>query len=145
MKQAGFTFIELLVVTTIILLLSAAALVSYQSAQRRARDNKRQADLEQFRSALEMIRSDLGCYPYADGGSCQQCIPPSSGTWSCNGVTYMKAVPQDPTPNRRYYYHSNNGSDYSLCAAMELTQDESGSCSGGNCGNAACNYQVGAP
>lgn len=62
-KHAGFTMIELLVVATIIILLSAIGLVSFSQANKRARDGKRKADLEQARSALELYRSDNGFYP----------------------------------------------------------------------------------
>ncbi len=138
MKQKGFTFIELLVVTTIIILLSSVALVSYQAAERRARDDKRQADLEQFRSALEMIRSDIGNYPY------NTCLPPSSGAWICNGTTYMNEVPQDPK-GYKYYYNSADGSSYILCARVESSNIQN-DCSGNpDCGGKICNYHILSP
>ena len=139
MKKSGFTFIELLVVTTIIILLTSIALVSYQAAERRARDDKRQADLEQFRSALEMIRSDVGYYPYNNN-----CLPPASGAWDCEGTTYMNEVPQDPK-GYKYYYNSSDGSDYTLCARMETSNIQNG-CSGDpDCGGKTCNYHVSSP
>ena len=59
----GFTMIELLVAATILSILAAIGLVSFNSANVRARDGKRKADLEQARSALELYRSDVGYYP----------------------------------------------------------------------------------
>ena len=146
--KKGFTFIELLVVTTIIILLSSVALVSYQSAGRKARDDKRKADLEQIRSVLEMIRSDIGCYPYNDGGTCRACLPPASGAWTCNGVTYMHEFPQDPKGGQHYYYYSANGADYVLCAALESSGNRNGCPRNPRCGNnwhTICNYHLSPP
>jgi general secretion pathway protein G len=59
----GFTFIEILVVVTIIGVLASIGIVSYQSVNEKSRDNKRKADIESIRSALEMYRADNGNYP----------------------------------------------------------------------------------
>ena len=57
-KISGFTLLELLVVISLIGLLTAIAAVNFQSTNQRARDGKRQADLEQMRTALEIARAD---------------------------------------------------------------------------------------
>ena len=64
-NKKGFTFIEILVVVTIIGILAAIGLVSYQAVNKKSRDGKKKADLEQIRAALEMYRSDSvsGNYP----------------------------------------------------------------------------------
>lgn len=56
-QQLGFTLIELMVVIAIIGLLMAAGLVSYTSAQKNARDAKRQADINAVGQAMEMYAS----------------------------------------------------------------------------------------
>ena len=66
--SAGFTMIELLVVTTIIIMLMAVGLVSYQQLGQRARNARRESDLETVRQALVLYRSENGSYP-ATGGS----------------------------------------------------------------------------
>lgn len=135
--KKGFTLIELLVAMTIIAVLSGIALVSYQGARKTARDGKRKADLEEIRSALEMYRTDCGTYPTGTHYS----------GWSitCGANTYM-TVPDDPISTRRYYYNSSDGTNYALCAALEIGggSSVSGCGGGGGCG-VACNYKVGPP
>lgn len=62
-KQNGFTLIELLVVITIIGVLSAIGLASYKVANQKARDAKRNADIQTIQSALEVYRSRNDQYP----------------------------------------------------------------------------------
>lgn len=62
-KKAGFTMIELLVVSTIIIVLSAIGLVSYRKAMQSSRNAKRKADLETVRQALVLSKADKGYYP----------------------------------------------------------------------------------
>jgi len=131
--KTGFTFIEILVVITIIALLSTAAIVSYRSAQTKARDNKRKSDLEQVRAALEMYRSDEGIYP--------------AGNWSTMTGTltgYMNDVPTDPR-EYSYYYTRPTTTSYQLCAYFE--NEGNGANCGANCGTAPanCNYSVANP
>jgi general secretion pathway protein G len=59
-KRRGFTLIELLVTIAIISVLSGIGLAAFIGAQKKARDGRRQADLEQIRSALELYRSNEG-------------------------------------------------------------------------------------
>jgi len=64
-KNKGFTLIESLVVITMMMVITAVAVTSYASASRKNRDNRRMADLERIRTALELFRQeDLGgSYP----------------------------------------------------------------------------------
>lgn len=133
-KDSGFTFMELMISVVIIITLSTIAIVYYQSAQKKARDNKRKSDLEQIRAALEMYRSENGSYP-------------SGGGWS-NMVSelqpdFMKEAPEDPrSDSYEYYYSSATGDSYSLCAYFETGgSDSCGDCEVGS-GTTACNYEV---
>jgi prepilin-type N-terminal cleavage/methylation domain-containing protein len=65
-RKKGFTLIELLVVIAIIGLLSSIVLVSMGGARKRARDARRQADLQSIMTALEMCYSDSDCGAGAD-------------------------------------------------------------------------------
>ena len=126
----GFTLIELLVVVTIIGLLTSIGVLSYQSTNQKARDGRRQTELEQIRTALEIYRSDVGTYPTI---------------LSDLETGYIQAVPVDPkaTEGYGYYYNPNvlNYYSYSLCAKLELG-DGTDLCGGANCGTYDCDYQV---
>lgn len=130
--KKGFTFIEILVVATIIGLLTTIAAVTYQSANKKARDGKRKADLEQVRSALEMYRSDsaTGVYPSGNFGQMITTLQSSN---------YLTETPSDPKGYSYFYSSGAGGKTYDLCAYLELG---SGSCGGNSCGSVTCNYRV---
>jgi len=90
-KQRGFTLIELLVVIAIIGLLSTLAVVALNNARMKSRDAKRVSDIKQIQTALELHYNDDNKYPTTvnTGGA---------GTIATGGVTYMTAVPANPTP-----------------------------------------------
>lgn len=132
--QKGFTLIELLVTVSIIGILLAIGITNFRVANQKARDGRRQGDLEQIRAALELYRTDQGDYPSAD--------IISADTIESGGTTYMEDVPADPLSSYTYYY-SSDGTTYDLCAALEL--DTSGACGGADCGDETCNYMVESP
>ena len=135
MKNKGFTLIELLVTTTVILLLTSIAIVSYASASKRSRDNKRISDLETIRSALEIYRSDIGLYP-------------ASLNDLTEDSTYINEIPTDPKPNNYiYFYSSSDPFSYTLCAYIEsddLNALNDG-CGSNLCGDATCTYRMSPP
>lgn len=114
-RRNGFTFIELLVVITIIAVLSMIAVVSYSSANIKARDGKRKADIEQIRAALEMYRTDHSAYPVALSTLTTtyiQSIPtPPSNSKTCAGVAM--------TEYSSRYSSSSPYTTYSLCVQLE--------------------------
>jgi prepilin-type N-terminal cleavage/methylation domain-containing protein len=124
MKRA-FTLIEILVVIAIIALLTMAGVTSYKVANQKARDGRRQGDLEQIRAALEMYRTVLDEYP-----DDKNLLEPD----------YINSLPADPSGYDYYYF--SDGLTYTLCAYLELG---SGDCGGNACGATTCNYQVNNP
>lgn len=88
----GFTLIELLISVSIIAILISIAVVQYSSVNKRSRDGKRKADLEQIRTALEMYRADKGEYPC---GSARLTCKGTSGGFGYNGEGegYVNNVP----------------------------------------------------
>lgn len=136
-SKFGFTLVELIVVITIISLLAAFGLLTnYRAAQRRARDGKRKADLEQLRSALEIYRVDSGAYPS---------VASYSGLGGVLVSDYIKSLPTDPaqtTKGYTYFYQRITASEYRLCAHLEA--EDPGECSGINCDGAGipCNYEA---
>ena len=115
---------ELLIVISIIAIVTVIGVVSYTSINKRSRDAKRKADIEQIRSALEMYRSDFGTYPVCSA------LPTSFSDASCLGeasmaqfAPYIAKIPTDPkTPT--YYYMYKTGSaapanSYQIAAVLE--------------------------
>lgn len=129
MKNAGFTLLELLVVISLIGLLTAIAAVNFQSTNQRARDGKRQADLEQMRTALEIARADSANNTYPT---------------DLNGLvtgSYLPTLPTDPKSFGYSYSPSADYRTYSLCAHLEKG-DTSDGCGGTEACGDTCNYQV---
>jgi prepilin-type N-terminal cleavage/methylation domain-containing protein len=62
-KKSGFTLFELLVSISIIAILTVIAMVSFSSAQKKARDAKRIQDVDAVGKALEGYYSDNNAYP----------------------------------------------------------------------------------
>jgi prepilin-type N-terminal cleavage/methylation domain-containing protein len=119
MKRRGFTLIELLVVIAIIGMLSSIVLVSMGGARAKARNAKRQADLRQIASAMEMAYDDATT---TCGGLDSYPIRGTNGTWydirdSTNGIPqicpgtgqYLNPTPDDPISTMHYKWMGNNG------------------------------------
>jgi len=117
----GFTLIEILVVTTIIAILAAIGIVSYSQTNKNARDKKRQADIEQIRSALEMYRADEGVYPTDLGDAdfldyiADFPTPPSNST--CDMGTPVTSYDNDCV------YSSAGGTSYTIQIDREMTTE----------------------
>src|SRR3990172_11335273 len=105
MKKRGFTFIEILVVITIIGILTAVGVTNLRVANQKAKDGRRQADLEQIRAALELYRSDQNLYPTTAE------FPDAGGTLTSpdGNITYISDRPEDPVSGRSYKYTSSAG------------------------------------
>lgn len=122
--KRGFTLIELLVVIAIIGILVTFVVASFNSAQAKARDARRKADLDAIRKAGELAKPDSTGSRY---------YPSTTGALA---PTYIKATPQDPksttaAPIPYLYSVSPPGcagppstcSDYRLRAELENTND----------------------
>jgi len=66
-NSKGFTIVELLIVIIIIGILAALVLNSFQGVQQRARDTKRQTDINAQSSQLEVYYTDNAGYPQFTG------------------------------------------------------------------------------
>ena len=129
MKNTGFTFIELLVTVTIIGILTTVGVVNFQATNQRARDGKRQADLEQVRTALEIARADSDDNTY-----------PVNLNALVTGL-YIPTVPTDPKTYSYTYSPAADFRTYSLCAHLEKG-DASDACGGTEACGGVCNYEV---
>jgi general secretion pathway protein G len=62
-KESGFTIVELLIVIVIIGILATLVIVTFTGIQQRARNTKRQTDINAIDSHLEAYNADQGYYP----------------------------------------------------------------------------------
>lgn len=122
--KPGFTLIELLIVIAIIGLLATLAIVSLTSAQQKARDAKRIADVKQLQNAVELYYTDNTIYPISSAAA--------NDTWLEFGTTvssYLSNMPQDPenSGTKTYTYGTNStGTAYFIAAELEATNDALG-------------------
>ncbi len=132
--KKGFTLIELLIVIAIIGLLATLAIVSLTTAQRKARDARRVADLKQLQNAVEVYYSEVAQYPLTASsttfGASATAVDTVS-TWTDFGSSsviggYITNVPIDPDNDNAtgylYTYGANTaGTEYFLSAKLEDT------------------------
>ncbi len=124
--RRGFTLLELLIVIAIIGILVAMGTVSYSTAQKRARDSKRQGDMKAIQNAFEQ-------YYAAHNGSYPTTCPASGGSLTIQtGNTFI--IPTDPKGGSYTYTGSGcntlpAGTQYCYCALLEM----GGGNSGANC------------
>lgn len=139
-KSRGFTLIELLVVISIIGILAAFIVASFTSAQQKARDSRRKADLDAIKKALELAKGDspsAAYYPNCTGGIAV-CALNAAGNTTPNLVTrnYIKAIPVDPSGSAGYTYYpqpnpgppcstTSNCTGFILIASLENKNDPS--------------------
>jgi|SRR3990172_1418469 len=105
-KRRGFTLIELLVVIAIIGILASFAIASFTSAQAKGRDSRRKADLDAVKKALELFKSDT------TGGAKY----PNTTTGSLVTLTYIRALPTDPSSAANYWYTPFQSNGTSACS-----------------------------
>ena len=123
-NKSAFTLLEILVVVGLIGLLTAIGSFGYVNYAQKARDSRRQIDMQQLRSALELYRSNNseGVYPTAaEYGSGTSSVLVSSGL--------VQTIPVDPR-GAAYTYTplpagcdntSNYCTSYTLQTTLEVT------------------------
>ncbi|OGG41894.1 hypothetical protein A2837_01630 [Candidatus Kaiserbacteria bacterium RIFCSPHIGHO2_01_FULL_46_22] len=115
--KAGFTLVEVLVVIAIITVLMSIVFASVSESRKKARDSKREADIQQVAAALQVWATANGRYPSTAEGVCQ--FYTSFGPGGCLQVLVtsglLNALPQDPQnesysgswPNDQMYFYDN--------------------------------------
>lgn len=120
MRNKGFTLIELLIVIAIIGLLASIVLVSLNSARAKSRNAKRNADIQQLRTAFNM-GADSNDGTFVSSNNSWVCVSKSC-VLSWSGYTanaavdaffspYIPTKPDDPAASSRarggYLYNNN--------------------------------------
>jgi len=125
-KKLGFTLLELLIVIGLIGILVSVAAVSYSSAQKKARDTRRMADMKAVQDGIEQYYADhSGLYP-ADEAALTE-----------GGIYLPNGIPADPKGVNPYTINYDTSS-YCACAALE------GTLTGGNATDESCTFAPGA-
>ena len=125
-RTRGFSLIELLIAVTIIAILTAVGMANFRTASQKARDSRRESELEQIRSALELYRSDSPTgYPST--------LPVCGDELVIGSNVYIKKMPCDPSdPDSAGYSYiitrssGSNNFEYELGAEFET--DGNGEC-----------------
>lgn len=113
-RNAGFSFIEIMIVVSIIGLLMALVGPRFIRGREKAEVQAAVAQIENLGTALDTLRLDMGRYPSTQEGLAALVRrPPSSERW--DGPYLKKDVPPDPW-GRPYYYRSpgEGGRPYDL-------------------------------
>jgi prepilin-type N-terminal cleavage/methylation domain-containing protein len=133
MKIKGFTLIELLIVIAVLGLLATFVVISFTGSQAGARDTRRQSDIRQYQTSLEVYANrSNSLYPI-------QTSTVNIATALC-GTLSLTNCPDDSTSGENYKYISNgSGTDYVLWAKLEKPNAAGATeyfilCSGGNVG-----------
>ncbi len=133
-KRNGFSLIELIVVITIMMVVTAVGIVSYQGANRSARDGRRKSEIEKIRTALEMYKQENRVYPPTVNNTAPALV--SGG--------YLAAWPTDPQTGKSIQYRWMTNYTYQVWTCLEGST--SGSTYGSCCDlGAPCNYFVSNP
>ncbi len=133
--QAGFSFVELIVVVTIIMVITVAGTLSYQSTSQKSRDGKRMSDLQKMAVALEMYKQENVTYPAVSGNSPSGLV-----------TEYMQELPKDPKDPTFTYLYTLGATNYSyvLYAHMENVGSTNYPEGPSSCGG-TCNYRLLSP
>lgn len=99
--QAGFSFIELMVVIVIIGLLTSVVALNVLPSQDRAMVEKARADVAILSQAVEMYRMEMLRYPTMDDGL--DILTDTPGGNSIRKQGFIKSLPKDPWGNEYVY------------------------------------------
>jgi len=121
----GFTLLELLIVIALIGILVSLGAASYTAAQKKARDARRQADIRQIATAMELCYDDTTCAAGVEK------YPSNATADSPNAITnidtdstpcYMCPLPTDPTNsgNQQYAWSANSTVTTKYCVYTQM-------------------------
>jgi len=99
-SQAGFSFIELMVVVIILGILAGAIVPRYMDKADKAKIVKAKVDIAAIETSLKMYKLDNGFYPTTEQGLLALVEKPTTDpvprSWNENGYFEKNRVPKDP-------------------------------------------------
>ncbi len=118
-KPKAFTLIELLVVIAVIGMLSSIVLVSLGPARTKSRDARRQADLRQVSTAMELCYDDASCQ------AAESYLDTAAGVAADTAIGTYLSVPTDPSNTGDQVYKWTDGTTdyYCIYVKLESTAD----------------------
>ena len=115
-SRAGFTIVELLVVTAIIVMIGSLALVQFQGYRSRARDVEREQEIGSLHKALALFVANARTFPIASG-AITGADPLSLALLEAGTI---QAIPRDPLSTGEYVYtYESSGPIYMLTYTLE--------------------------
>ncbi len=116
-QRRGFTMVELTIAVAIIALLSSVVLVSMSSTRARGRDSRREADIREISSAMNIYYQANGQYPQNLSSTTPRVMQFPIRVRNIltgalpNTVKYLDRVPNDPQTNMGYMWVNNGNPD----------------------------------
>ncbi|HEY6086017.1 MAG TPA: type II secretion system major pseudopilin GspG, partial [Nitrospira sp.] len=105
-KEAGFTFIEIMVVVAILAILAALVVPRIMGRTDDAKRTAAKVQIRNIEGALQLYKLDNGVYPTTEQGLKALVEKPSVGVipkkWKIGG--YLPKLPEDPWGNSYKYY-----------------------------------------
>lgn len=109
-RESGFTIVELLIVIVVIGILAALVITTYSGIQAKARNSKRQTDVQSVQTQLEAYFAQAGHYP--------SLTDMNSSSWlTTNMKSLDKSALQDPQGSSQTLVSSPAAKSYSYDVA----------------------------
>jgi prepilin-type N-terminal cleavage/methylation domain-containing protein len=122
--KAGFTILEVLVVTAAIAIIAGIVFASFEGIKEKNRDARRMSDVTQIQKALSLYMIDFKTFP-VPSNPFQEVVLTGEDEISLalEASGNIVEVPHDPQhPIRTYRYWTNqNGTDYEIQFCLETT------------------------
>jgi prepilin-type N-terminal cleavage/methylation domain-containing protein len=137
----GFTIVELLIVIVVISILALLVITTYSGIQAKARNSKRQTDIQAVQTQLEAFFSQNGYYPNLANMNDSSWLDTNMKSLDQNALsdpsnpTSSKTLASTPT-DKQYSYQVTNSSggscesDDTTCAKYTLTAKYEGTVNG---------------